>query len=153
MPRQAASSNVSGSGIATACSTGKVMYSAHVPSGRFHWPFQTHTRWPTRSPGTPDPTFSITPAPSLWGIIRDASIGRDPARALTSEGLTPDVLIAMRTCPGPGSAAGISPVTKTSCAGPVLSYQAARIVGSPPNLPVTTIDHHRGPSASAEPRP
>src|SRR5262245_45561987 len=111
-----------------ACSAGKVMNCAHVPSGRFHCPFQTHTRWPTRCSGTPGPVFSITPAPSLWGIIRDASIGRDPARALTSEGLTPDVLTAIRTWPGPGSGAGISPIAKTSRAGPVLSYQAARIV-------------------------
>src|SRR5215813_1730850 len=81
-----------------------------------------------RLAGTPAPIFSITPAPSLWGMMREASIGRDPLRALTSDGLTPDVLSATRTSPGPGSAAGISPTTSTSLAAPVLSYQAARIV-------------------------
>src|SRR5262249_17120325 len=129
------------------CSTGTVMNCAHVPSGRFHWPFQTQTRWPTRSPGTPDPTFSMTPPPSLWGIMRDASIGRDPPRALTSEGLTPEVLSPTRTWRGPAAwGPGVSPTTRTSRAGPVLSYQAARIVALPPNLQATIIDHDRGPS-------
>src|SRR5262249_16856461 len=122
------SSNASGSGIVSTCAAGKVMNSEHVPSGRFHWPFQTQTLRPMQLTGTPDPTFSITPAPSLWGMTREASIGRDPLRALTSDGLTPEVLTAMRTSPHPGSAAGISPTTSTSLAAPVLSYQAARIV-------------------------
>src|SRR5262249_24095417 len=122
-----------------------VMNCAHVPSGRFHWPFQTQTRWPTRPPGTPDPTSSMTPAPSLWGMIRGASIGRDPARALTPGGLRPEVLSPTRAWPGPGSAAGISPTTKTSRAGPVLSYQAARIVMLHQVNSPTIIDHDRGP--------
>src|SRR6516165_9710204 len=84
-------------------------------------------------------------------MIRGASIGRDPARALTSEGFTPEALSATRTSPGPGSATDISPTTSTSRAAPVLSYQAARIV--PPtcvsptgSLTATNIDHDRKPS-------
>ena len=53
--------------------------------------------------GTPSPTMSITPAPSLCGITRGKAILRvRPSRALTSEGLTPEVASLTRTSPGPG---------------------------------------------------
>src|SRR5829696_8651611 len=46
------------------------MYVAAVPNGRFHCPFQIQTRSPTRLGSTAGPTRSITPAPSLCGMIR-----------------------------------------------------------------------------------
>ena len=46
------------------------MCSAAVPNGRFHWPFQIQTRSPLREAGTPSPTMSISPAPSLCGVTR-----------------------------------------------------------------------------------
>ena len=66
---------------------------AAVPNGRRHWPFQTQTRSPTREAGTPSPTRSISPAPSLCGMTRGKAILRVvPARPLTSDGLTPEVM-------------------------------------------------------------
>jgi len=41
-----------------------------VPEARFHWPFHTHTRSPSRASSTPAPTWSMTPAPSLCGMTR-----------------------------------------------------------------------------------
>jgi len=49
---------------------GSTMYSAQVPNGRFHCPFQIHTRSPLREAATPSPTMSISPAPSLCGMTR-----------------------------------------------------------------------------------
>src|SRR5262249_51995177 len=91
------------SGISTACADGNTIYSAAVPLGRRHCPFQIQTRWPTRL-ATPGPTLSISPAPSLWGMISGADIGAvRPLRDFQSDGFTPEVFRCTRTSPGPGS--------------------------------------------------
>ena len=51
MPRQAPASKLALSGNGTACSAGSTMYSAAVPNGRFHCPFQIQTRSPMRDAG------------------------------------------------------------------------------------------------------
>ena len=93
---------------------------AAVPNARFHWPFQSQTRSPIRLAGTPEPTASMSPAPSLCGITSGAEIFRPapPRRDFQSEGLTPEVRNRTRTSPGPGSGVGCSPTFKTSRAGP-----------------------------------
>src|SRR5690242_3046530 len=92
MPRQAPASKLTFSGNGTACAAGNAINSAAVPNGRFHWPFQTHTRSPMRDRDTPAPTSSITPAPSLWGTTCGKAILRvEPCRDFTSDGFTPDV--------------------------------------------------------------
>src|ERR1700761_8613217 len=53
-----------------------------------------------------------------------------PPRMPTSDGLIPEARTRISTSPRPGSGFGRSPICKTSRAGPVRSYQAARIVGS-----------------------
>src|SRR5665213_3974090 len=90
MPRQAPAAKSVPGGSRTAWAAGKAMYSAAVPKGRCHWPFHTQTRSPWRDGGTPAPTLSITPAPSLCGTIFGTLSGR-AARDFTSEGLTPEV--------------------------------------------------------------
>ena len=128
MPRQAPASKLIASGSFTAWFSGSTMYSAAVPNGRFHCPFQVHTRSPMRDSATPSPTASISPAPSLCGITRGNAILRAvPARVFTSDGLTPEVLSLMRTSPGPGCGVSTSPTCRTSLAVPFFSYQAARI--------------------------
>ena len=98
------------------------MCSAAVPNARFHWPFQVHTRSPTRAAGTPLPTLSITPAPSLCGMTRGNAIFRvRPSRDFTSEGLTPEVASRTRTSPGPGSGVATSPRRRTCAAAPLAS--------------------------------
>jgi hypothetical protein len=99
------------------------MYVAAVPKGRFHCPFQIQTRSPTRLGSTPGPTRSTTPAPSLCGIIRSATMGREPDRVFQSEGFTPEACTRMRTSPAPGTGSGMSPHCRTSRAGPLRSYQ------------------------------
>ena len=96
------------------------MYCAAVPNGRCHWPFQIQTRSPTRAPGTPAPTASMTPAPSLCGMTGPGSgaLVVMPLRLFQSDGLTPDVASLTRTSPGPGSGFGNSPIVSTSRAGP-----------------------------------
>jgi hypothetical protein len=98
---------------------------------RFHCAFQVHTRSPTREGGTPSPTWSTSPAPSLCGITRGNAILRAvPARLFTSDGLTPEVASLTRTSPGPGRGVATSPTLSTSAAAPFFSYQAARMTGS-----------------------
>src|ERR1700733_3980978 len=122
MPRQAAASKLVLSGSRTAISDDTVTYSAQVPKARSHCAFHTHTRSPTREAGTPLPTLSITPAPSLCGTTRGNAILRvEPIRAFTSDGLTPEVLSLTRTSPGPGCGVSTSPTCSTSRAGPFLS--------------------------------
>src|SRR3974390_1003163 len=100
MPRHAPASKLVCTGSATACSDGSATYSAQVPKARSHCAFQTQTRSPTRADDTPSPTWSISPAPSLCGITRGYAILRvAPERALTSEGLTPEVASLTRTSP------------------------------------------------------
>jgi hypothetical protein len=95
---------------------------AAVPKARRHWPFQTQTRSPMREAGTPSPTMSISPAPSLCGMTRGKAILRfTPARLLTSEGLTPEVASRTRTSPAPGVPVSTSPTRSTSRAGPFFS--------------------------------
>src|SRR5918912_896036 len=127
MPRQAPASKEVPSGSLTACSAGTTIYSAAVPKGCFHWPFQIPTRSPRRLSGTPGPTASISPAPSLCGITRGPAMGREPARVFQSDGLTPEARMRTRTSPGPGSGVSSSPTCRTSRAGPLRSYQAARM--------------------------
>src|SRR5205085_9355267 len=126
---QAPASNDTPAGSGTAWSEGSTTYSAAVPSARPHAAFQTHTRSPTREAGTPAPTASMTPAPSLCGTTRGNGIAalRRPARDLTSDGLTPEACTRTRTSPGPGAGVGSSPTRRTSAAAPVDSYQAARM--------------------------
>src|ERR1700750_2153105 len=98
MAKDAPASMLVLAGKGTACSEGSTIDWAAVPNGRRHWPFQTHTRSPTREGETPSPTRSISPAPSLWGMTRGNAILRvEPARLLTSEGLTPDAVKRTRT--------------------------------------------------------
>ena len=81
MPRHAAASMAIPAGSGTACSAGSTINPAAVPNGRRHWAFQTQTRSPSRDGGTPAPTRSISPAPSLCGITRGNAILRVvPAR-------------------------------------------------------------------------
>jgi hypothetical protein len=97
------------------------MHCAAVPNGRCHWPFQIHTRSPTRDAATPTPTASITPAPSLCGTIcgNAGVLLRRPRRDFTSLGFTPDHCSFTRTSPAPGSGVGRSTHFNTSAAGPV----------------------------------
>ena len=128
MPKHAPASKLIASGSFTAWFSGSVMYSAAVPNGRFHCPFQVHTRSPMRACATPAPTASMMPAPSLCGITRGNAIFRVvPARFFTSDGLTPEVFSLMRTSPGPGCGVSTSPTCSTSFAVPFFSYQTARI--------------------------
>jgi len=105
----------------TACAEGSAIHCAAVPKGRFHWPFQIHTRSPMRRSDTPGPTASMVPAPSLCGITSGQARGGRPGpplRVLKSEGLTPEVRSRTRTSPGPGWGVGCSPTVNTSLAGP-----------------------------------
>ena len=124
MPMQAPAAKSTPSGKATACAAGKAMYCAQVPMGRCHWPFHSHTRSPTREPGTPSPTASITPAPSLCGTISGSLTGR-ARRDLTSEGFTPELARRTSTSPACGLGVGKSPTCNTSWASPLRLYQAA----------------------------
>ncbi len=122
MPRQAPASKLTLSGSVTACAAGSAMYSAAVPKARFHCPFHTQTRSPMRVLATPSPTWSITPAPSLCGMTRGQAILRvAPRRALTSDGLTPDVASLTRTSPGAACGVSTSPTRSTSRAPPLRS--------------------------------
>src|SRR6516225_8392616 len=79
------------SGSSTACADGSTIYSAAVPCGRRHCPFQIQTRSPMRLV-TPGPTLSISPAPSLWGMISGVDIGAvRPLRDFQSDGFAPEV--------------------------------------------------------------
>jgi len=119
MPRQAPASNEVLAGSGTACSAGSTIDWAAVPKARRHCPFQTHTRSPTRAGETASPTASISPAPSLCGMTRGKAILRvNPARLLTSEGLTPEVRSRTRTSPRPGCGVSTSATRNTSRADP-----------------------------------
>src|SRR5262249_4135027 len=90
------------SGSGTACADGSTIYSAAVPCGRRHCPFQTQTRSPTRL-ATPGPTLSISPAPSLCGMISGADIGAVRAAArLPIGGVHPRGLQVHAHLAGPG---------------------------------------------------
>ncbi len=123
MPKQAPASGATPSGSGTAWRAGSVTYSAAVPCGRPQAAFQTHTGSPMRDAGTPSPTWSIAPAPSLCGTTRGNGITglRRPARDFTSDGLTPDHCSRTRTSPGPGRGSGRSTSCSTWAAGPVRS--------------------------------
>jgi hypothetical protein len=123
MPRQAPTARSIPSGSGTAWCAGSVTYSAAVPKGRCHWAFHVQTRSPTRDSGTPAPTASIVPAPSLCGTMRGKAIGRPLAiaRDFTSEGFTPDQAMRTRTSPGPGVGVGSSSTRSTSRAAPAFS--------------------------------
>ena len=98
------------------------MYSAAVPAARRHWPFHTQTRSPMREGGTPSPTSSMTPAPSLCGMTRGQAILRvAPARDFTSEGLTPEAASLTRTSPLWACGVSTSPTCSTSRAAPFRS--------------------------------
>jgi hypothetical protein len=107
---------------------GSATCSQAVPIGRCHCAFHSQTRWPMRSGGTPSPTASMTPAPSLCGTMSSAFSGRF-RRDFTSDGLTPEVCINTRTSPGSGIGVGSSPTSRTSWAGPLRRYQAAFMGG------------------------
>src|SRR5713226_764411 len=47
-----------------------------------------------------------------------------------SPGLIPEAAMRMRISPGPGAGSGISPMVRTSLAGPCFSYQAALMESS-----------------------
>ncbi len=51
-------------GSGTAFAASMATYSAAVPKARRSCASNSQTRWPTRSPGTPGPAASTTPAPS-----------------------------------------------------------------------------------------
>ena len=122
MPRQAPSAKLILSGSGTAMAAGRAMYSAAVPKGRFHWPFQIQTRSPARDAGTPLPTASMTPAPSLCGMTRGQAILRvSPCRFFTSDGFTPEAASLTRTSPAPGCGVSTSPTRSTSRAEPFAS--------------------------------
>src|SRR5207237_7944241 len=106
---------------------GSTMYSGAGPPARFHCPLKIHTRRPTHPLPMSLPTASMTPAPSLWGITRGYGIvGPDtPARALTSDGLTPENATRTRSSPGAGEGVGNSPTCRTSLAGPFAVQKAA----------------------------
>src|SRR5436190_898241 len=80
-----------------------------------------------RAASTPSPTASTKPAPSLCGTTRGNGIvdPSHPRRFFVSPGFTPESEMRTRTSPAPGTGAGISPVARTSAAGPCRSYQAA----------------------------
>ena len=102
--------------------------------GRYDWAPNTHTRRPILAGSTPSPTDSITPAPSLCGMIRGKCIPHpnQSLRFFVSPGFTPERMTRTRTSPGPGVGAGSSPTWRTSRAGPCRSYQTARINPFPP---------------------
>src|SRR5437764_14970124 len=108
------------SGNTTTWYAGSTMYSAALPAARSHWTLKIHTRRPIHPLPMSLPTASMRPAPSLWGITRGYGIvGPDtPARALTSDGLTPENATRTRTSPGAGEGVGNSPTCRTSLAGP-----------------------------------
>ena len=54
------------------------MSPAAVPMGRFHWAFQVHTRCPSRAAGTPAPTASITPLPTVPDVPPFATAANAP---------------------------------------------------------------------------
>src|SRR5919202_189964 len=56
---------------------------------------------------------------------------RQPPRPFVSEGLIAEIATRTRTSLGPGSGTGIWPTCSTSRAGPLRSYQAARIIRWP----------------------
>src|SRR5262249_29830745 len=60
-------------GSSTACADGSTIYSAAVPYGRRHCPFQTQTRSPMRL-ATSGPTLSISPAPSPVVLAGDYNV-------------------------------------------------------------------------------
>jgi hypothetical protein len=68
-PKQAPSSSVAPSGSLTACAEGSATYSAAVPKGLPRCAFQIQTFPPMRPRLTPSPTASISPAPSLCGMM------------------------------------------------------------------------------------
>ena len=131
MPRHAPCSNGTSTERGTACAPGTTTYSAAVPNGRYRCAPKHHTRSPIRESGTPSPTASIVPAPSLCGTTLGKGIPtlKTSWRFLTSPGLMPEAAIRMRTSPGSGRGSGISPTTSTSAAGPCFSYHAAFIPG------------------------
>src|SRR5262249_38780131 len=121
------------------------MNSAHVPSGRFHWPFQTHTRSPTRSPGTPDPTFSITPPAVAVGdnARREHRAGSGPrldVGGVDARGFNRDADLTGTWLGGRHFA---DPENLPRWARPLIPSRSHR--GAPPNLQATIIDHDRGP--------
>ena len=120
MPRQAPTSKPTPSGNGTAKAAGSTTASAAVPNGRCHWALNVHTRSPSREAGTPSPTASTTPAPSLCGVTSAWRIC-GARRLFTSDGFTPDACRRTRTSPGPGAGSGTLVRRSTSRAGPVRS--------------------------------
>src|SRR3712207_2400886 len=59
-----------------------------------------------------------------------AVLPRAPPRPLVSDGLMPEARTRTSTSPAAGAGGSVSPVTRTSRAGPLRSYQAAFMVGS-----------------------
>ncbi len=119
----------------------------------------THTRRPARAGSAPEPTASMTPAPSLCDTIPPNAIGEpsQDCRFFTSPGFAPDMVRRTRISPGPGSAAGSSPTCSTPAAGPCRSYHAAIIVlvcraavppflasAAPSPSPAGTMEHRAG---------
>lgn len=78
-----------------------------------HGPFIAMITWsPGRTPVTPGPVLSTTPAlswPRMYG--RRVTTGLLPSIAFRSEPHTPDALIRTRTSPGPGSAISTSRIS------------------------------------------
>jgi hypothetical protein len=68
-PKQAPSSRLAPRGSRKACADGRATYSAAVPKGRWRCAFQIQTCSPMRSRLTPSPTASISPEPSLCGMM------------------------------------------------------------------------------------
>ena len=68
-PKPAPNSSETSAGNVTAWSDGKHTYSDAVPNARPRWAFQVHTRSPMRLSSMPSPTLSISPAPSLCGMM------------------------------------------------------------------------------------
>ena len=94
-----------------------------MPNGRLHCAFHSQTRSPTRLADTSGPTASISPAPSLCGMMRVNAMVRPvlPLRPFTSDGLMPDARTRTRTSPAPGEGVGTSATRNTSRAGPCVS--------------------------------
>lgn len=152
MPTQAPSSKVACSGRSTAYWDGRQITSAAVPEARLHCPFQSQTRWPSRLAGTPSPTASITPAPSLCGMTHGVVSGRR-IRLLTSDGLTAETWTRTLTSPATGIGSVRSLTTKTSFASPFCSYQAARMSVSQFKSPVRRVAWPDSPRNPRRPVP